>query len=77
MRPRWLDQPGEFIRDLLANDRNEDSLAINAAVAALLAGEEPPGFHRRDYHRLHVGPYRVHCIADGNVLHVIRVDRVP
>jgi hypothetical protein len=57
-------------------ERNAGSLAINAAVAALLDGQEPPGFHRRGYHRLHVGPYRVHCIIEDDILNVVRIDRV-
>jgi len=74
--PDWLPQPSEFIRALM-KESHADSVAINTAVAGLLAGHEDPGsFHRRDYHRLHVGPYRVHCIIDGDILNVIRIDKV-
>lgn len=75
MRTRWASQAQEFVHGLM-RDHQADAHAINASVRALLAGEEPEGFHRRDYHRLHVGPYRVHCIIKDEVLNVVRVDRV-
>jgi hypothetical protein len=77
VRQRWLPQAQGFVRGLM-EEHHADSIAINTAVAELLAGHESPGgFHRRDYHRLHVGPYRVHCIIEGNILNVTRVDKVP
>ena len=57
-------------------EHQADTLAINAAVRALLDGDEPPGLHRGGYHRLHVGPYRVHCLIVDDVLNVFRVDKV-
>lgn len=75
MRARWSPRAIEFVHDLMEH-RQADVIAINAAVRALLDGTEPEGFHRRDYHRLHVGPYRVHCIAEDDVLNVVRIDKV-
>jgi mRNA interferase RelE/StbE len=52
-------------------------LAVNAAVAALAGDPEPPeAFIRGDYRRLHVGDYRVMYEVDGDLVTVIRVDRV-
>ena len=51
--------------------------AITAAVAALADDPYPAGaFHRGEYHRLHVGPYRVMYLVDGDLIIVDRVDRV-
>jgi hypothetical protein len=76
VRSHWLPQPTEYVHDLMAGHQ-ADAHAINAAVHELLDGHESPGgFHRRDYHRLHVGPYRVHCIIEDDVLNVTRVDKV-
>ncbi len=54
--------------------------AVGVAVAALADDPIPPppdGFHRGDYHRLHVGPYRVHYMIDGDLVTIERVDKVP
>jgi hypothetical protein len=50
--------------------------AIVAAVAAL-AGDPYPAeaFHRGEYHRLRVGPYRVVYVVEGGLITVDRVDR--
>jgi mRNA-degrading endonuclease RelE of RelBE toxin-antitoxin system len=51
--------------------------AITAAVAELADDPCPAGaFHRGEYHRLHVGPYRVMYLVDGDLITVDRVDRV-
>jgi hypothetical protein len=50
--------------------------SIGAAVAALAADPYPPeAFHRGDYHRLHVGRFRVVYVIDGDLITVERVDR--
>jgi mRNA-degrading endonuclease RelE of RelBE toxin-antitoxin system len=49
--------------------------AIGAAVSDLAADPYPAaGFHRGEYHRLRVGPYRVVYIIDGDLITVMRVD---
>jgi mRNA-degrading endonuclease RelE of RelBE toxin-antitoxin system len=51
--------------------------AIGAAVAGLADDPYPvEGFHRGDYHRLRVGPYRVVYIVEGDLITIERVDRV-
>jgi mRNA interferase RelE/StbE len=51
--------------------------AINTAVAALAGDPEPPeAFIRGAYRRLRVGAYRVMYAVEGDVVAVIRVDRV-
>jgi mRNA-degrading endonuclease RelE of RelBE toxin-antitoxin system len=50
---------------------------IGAAVAALADDPYPAqAFHRGDYHRLRVGPFRVVYVVEGGVITVERVDRV-
>ena len=51
--------------------------AIDTAVAAL-AGDPYPAeaFHRSEYHRLRVGPYRVVYLVEGDLITVDRVDRI-
>jgi mRNA-degrading endonuclease RelE of RelBE toxin-antitoxin system len=51
--------------------------AIGAAVARLADDPCPPdGFHRGEYHRLRVGPYRVAYVIDADVITISRVERV-
>ncbi|HMH94023.1 MAG TPA: type II toxin-antitoxin system RelE/ParE family toxin [Streptosporangiaceae bacterium] len=51
--------------------------AINTAVAALADDPEPPeAFIRGAYRRLRVGAYRVMYAVEGDLVAVIRVDRV-
>jgi mRNA-degrading endonuclease RelE of RelBE toxin-antitoxin system len=51
--------------------------AIDAAVAALAEDPYPAeAFHRGEYHRLRVGPYRVVYLVEGDLITVDRVDRV-
>lgn len=52
--------------------------AIVAAVAALTEDPYPAeGFHRGEWHRLQVGAYRVFYAVEGDLITVVRVDRVP
>jgi len=52
--------------------------AINAAVAGLAANPEPPeAFVRGTYRRLRVGDCRVLYSVEGDLVTVVRVDRVP
>lgn len=51
--------------------------AIVAAVRAL--GDDPypaEGFHRGDYHRLPVGPYRIQYVIADDAITIVRVDSV-
>ena len=51
--------------------------ASGVAIAGLADDPYPPeAFHRGDYHRLRVGPYRVIYVIDGDLITVERVDRV-
>lgn len=51
--------------------------AINRAVAALAGEPDPPeAFIRGTYRRLRVGQYRVLYSVEGDLISVIRVDRV-
>jgi mRNA interferase RelE/StbE len=51
--------------------------AINTAVAALADEPDPPGaFIRGAYRRLRVGDYRVLYRAEGDLITIVRVDRV-
>ncbi|MBV9204519.1 MAG: type II toxin-antitoxin system RelE/ParE family toxin [Actinobacteria bacterium] len=50
--------------------------AIAAAVAALADDPYPAeAFHRGEYHRLRVGPYRVVYLVESELITVDRVDR--
>lgn len=50
--------------------------AISAAVVRLADNPYPPeAFHRGDYHRLRVGPYRVVYFVEDDLITVERVDR--
>lgn len=52
-------------------------VAINSAVAALADDPNPPeAFIRGSYRRLRVGQYRVLYSVEGDLITVIRVDRV-
>jgi mRNA-degrading endonuclease RelE of RelBE toxin-antitoxin system len=51
--------------------------AIGTAVALLADDPYPPdAFHRGEYHRLRVGPYRVAYLVDADVITISRVERV-
>ena len=52
-------------------------MAVNRAVEALADDPAPPGaFVRGAYRRLHVGPYRVLYEVEGNLITIVRIDRV-
>jgi mRNA-degrading endonuclease RelE of RelBE toxin-antitoxin system len=52
-------------------------MAVNRAVDALADDPAPPGaFGRGAYYRLRVGPYRVLYEVEGNLVTVVRIDRV-
>ncbi len=51
--------------------------AIGGAIAQLAGDPYPPeAFHRGDYHRLRVGPYRVVYMVEDDLVTIERVDRV-
>jgi plasmid stabilization system protein ParE len=57
----------------------EGILAILAAIDALADNPypgPPTGFHRGEYNRLRIGPYRVQYYVTGDVISIERVDRV-
>jgi len=58
--------------------KDQDGLrAVVAATAALTDDPHPPGgVHHGEYHRLHVGEYRVVYVIDPDRLTIERVDRV-
>ena len=52
-------------------------MAVNRAVEALADDPAPPGaFVRGAYHRLRVGPYRVLYEVEGDLITIVRIDRV-
>jgi hypothetical protein len=57
--------------------RDQDGMrAVVAATAALARDPEPAGgFHRGEYHRVRVGPYRVVYVIDPDRITIERVDR--
>jgi hypothetical protein len=64
VRVRW--SPGAAA---LAQRFMREQQGMRAIVAAIDALQDDPypveGFHRGDYHRLRVGPYRVKYVIDG------------
>ena len=75
MRIEWSPAARATARRYLADQ--DGMRAIGAAVAGLAVDPYPAeGFHRGDYHRLRVGPYRVVYIVEGDLITVERVDRV-
>jgi mRNA-degrading endonuclease RelE of RelBE toxin-antitoxin system len=51
--------------------------AIGGAIAQLAGNPYPPeAFHRGDYHRLRVGPYRVVYMIEDDLVTIERVDRI-
>jgi plasmid stabilization system protein ParE len=53
--------------------------AVLAAIDALADDPypgPPAGFHRGEYNRLRVGPYRVSYYVTGDVISIDRVDKV-
>jgi mRNA-degrading endonuclease RelE of RelBE toxin-antitoxin system len=52
-------------------------MAVNRAVEALADDPAPPGaFVRGAYRGLRVGPYRVLYEVEGNLITIVRIDRV-
>ena len=52
-------------------------MAVNRAVAALADDPTPPGaFVRGAYRRLRVGPYRVLSEIEGDLITIVRIDRL-
>jgi hypothetical protein len=52
-------------------------MAVNRAVEALADDPAPLGaFVRGAYRRLRVGPYRVLYEVEGNLITIVRIDRV-
>ena len=75
MRIEWSPAARATARRYMADQ--DGMRAIGAAVAGLAADPYPDeGFHRGDYHRLRVGPYRVVYVVEGDLITVERVDRV-
>lgn len=75
MKIEWSPAARASARGYLAD---QDGIrSMGAAVAALAADPYlPEAFHRGDYHRLHVGRFRVVYVIDGELITVERVDRV-
>jgi mRNA-degrading endonuclease RelE of RelBE toxin-antitoxin system len=75
VRVAWSDKAREAF-PLYARDR-EGWAAVLAATRALEQDPYPAyGEHHGEYHRLHVGPYRVHYVITGDAITIVRVDRV-
>ena len=57
---------------------DQDGMQAIGAAVARLAGDPYPAdaFHRGEYHRLRVGPYRVAYVVDADVITISRVERV-
>jgi mRNA-degrading endonuclease RelE of RelBE toxin-antitoxin system len=75
VRIRWSEMAVASAARFMAD---QDGLqAINRAVAALADEPDPPeAFIRGSYRRLRVGAYRVLYSVEGDLITVIRVDRV-
>lgn len=79
MTVEWDDGAKASFRASVMRDQ-EGALAVLAAIDALPGNPYPPppdGVHHGEYHRLHVGPYRVVYFVDGDVIAIRRVDKVP
>jgi mRNA-degrading endonuclease RelE of RelBE toxin-antitoxin system len=79
VKVEWEDGAKASFRSSVMRDQ-EGAVAVLAAIDALaddpLPGA-PLGVHRGDdWHRLHVGPYRVVYFVDGDVVAIRRVDKV-
>ena len=75
MRVEWSPAARASARRYVAD---QDGIrGIGAAVSALADDPYPAcAFHRGDYHRLRVGPFRVVYVVDGSLITVVRVDQV-
>lgn len=75
MKIRWSEIAVESAARFVADQ--DGMRAINAAVAGLAADPDPPqAFVRGTYRRLRVGDYRVLYSVEGDLVTVVRVDRV-
>lgn len=75
MKVTWSDK-GKAAWPAYAHDR-EGWGAVLAATRALEHDPLPAsGEHHDEYHRLHVGPYRVHYVIDDEGITIQRVDKV-
>ena len=75
MRIEWSPAAVRSARQYAADQ--DGMQAIGQAVARLAADPFPAdAFHRGEYHRLRVGPYRVSYVVDGGVITISRVERV-
>ena len=75
MRIIWSEiAQATFVRFMADQD---GMMTVNRAVEALADDAAPPGaFVRGAYHRLRVGPYRVLYEVEGDLITVVRIDRV-
>ncbi len=75
MKIEWLPAARATVRRYMTD---QDGMRAIGSARAQLAGDPypPEAFHRGDYHRLRVGPYRVVYIVDDNLVTIERLDRV-
>ena len=75
MRVEWSAAAQASVRRYMRDQTGMQ--AVTAAVARLADDPYPStGFHRGDWHRLHVGAYRVLYAVEDDLVTVVRVDRV-
>lgn len=77
MRIAWEDGAKASFRRAVMRDQ-EAALTVLAAIDALAENPypgPPGGFHRGEYNRLRVGPFRVQYYVVGDVVLIDRVDR--
>jgi mRNA-degrading endonuclease RelE of RelBE toxin-antitoxin system len=57
---------------------DQDGMRAIGGAIAQLAGNPylPDAFHRGDYHRLRVGPYRIVYMTEEDLVTIERVDRL-
>ena len=75
MRITWSQiAQATFVRVMADQD---GMMTVNRAVAALADDPAPSGaFFRGAYRRLRVGPYRVLYEVEGDLITIVRIDRV-
>jgi Txe/YoeB family toxin of Txe-Axe toxin-antitoxin module len=72
---QWTDHAQWSMRRYMGDQ--DGMVTINRAVAALADDPKPPEvFIRGRYHRLRTGQYRVQYTVDGDMVVILRVDRV-
>jgi mRNA-degrading endonuclease RelE of RelBE toxin-antitoxin system len=58
-------------------DDQDGMHAVGTAIARLACDPYPAeAFHRGEYHRLRIGPYRVVYVVEADLITVRRVERV-